>query len=84
MEHEGSKLVVAITANMEDYLATRGTGKVVEGEKGFKNTEKLWTFIVQNGQWVVANIEESSLSLDYAQADSKRLETTSFIQAKAF
>jgi hypothetical protein len=52
---------------MEDYLAERDSGEVVEGKKGFQEVETIWTFSVQNGQWVVANIEEDTLSLDYAQ-----------------
>lgn len=63
---EGSRLVVSITANMEDYLADRATGKIVEGAKGYASTEHVWTFLLQNGKWVVANIEEGSLSLTYA------------------
>ncbi|MEN8216810.1 MAG: hypothetical protein ABFS56_10640 [Pseudomonadota bacterium] len=53
MEHEGSKLVVAITAKMEDYLAKRDSGKIVKGEKGFQNVDTIWTFVVQNGKWVL-------------------------------
>jgi len=64
---DGSRLVVSIIAKMEDYLAKRDTGEVVEGAKGFQEVETIWTFSVKNGQWVVANIEEDMLSLDYAQ-----------------
>ncbi len=64
---DGSRLVVSITAKMEDYLAKRETGEVVEGKKGFQEVETIWTFTVQNEQWVVANIEEDMLSLDYAK-----------------
>ncbi|MEN8216371.1 MAG: Tim44-like domain-containing protein [Pseudomonadota bacterium] len=66
-EPNGSRLVVSISADMEDYLAKRDSGEVVEGKKGFQEVETIWTFRVQNGQWVVANIEEDTLSLDYAQ-----------------
>lgn len=63
----GSRLVVSITAKMEDYLAERDTGKIVEGAKGFSSTEHVWTFLFQNGKWVVSNIEEGSASLSYAR-----------------
>jgi hypothetical protein len=63
---DGSRLVVSITANMEDYLADRNTGKIVEGAQGYSNTEHVWTFLLQNGKWVVANIEEGATSLTYA------------------
>jgi hypothetical protein len=80
-EAEGSRIVVSITANMEDYLAKRETGKVVEGKKGFKSVETVWTFIVQNGQWVVANIDEGSLSLAYIQLAN---ELPGYIEEKTF
>jgi hypothetical protein len=51
---------------MEDYLARRDTGNIVEGKKGYADTEHVWTFVWQNGKWVVANIEEGSMSLSYA------------------
>ena len=64
---EGSRIVVAITAKMEDYLARRDTGKIVEGAKGYADTTHLWTFLLQNGKWVVANIEEDSAAVDYVR-----------------
>ena len=63
---DGSRLVISITAKMEDYLEEKSTGKIVEGAKGYSDTEHVWTFILQKGKWVVANIEESSTSLTYA------------------
>jgi hypothetical protein len=63
----GSRLVVAIVAKMEDYLEERATGRVVEGEKGYKDVESVWTFELASGAWRVANIEEDSLSLTYAR-----------------
>jgi hypothetical protein len=52
---------------MEDYLEERATGRVVEGEKGYKDVESVWSFELQGGSWRVANIEEDSLTLVYAQ-----------------
>jgi hypothetical protein len=63
----GSRVVVAVTAKMEDYLEERATGRVVEGEKGYKDVESVWSFELQGGSWRVANIEEDSLTLVYAQ-----------------
>jgi hypothetical protein len=65
-EHEGSVLVVAIEAHMQDYLEERASGKVVEGSKSWKDVETLWTFTLLGGRWVVSAIEEGSLSLSYA------------------
>ncbi len=63
----GSRVVVAVTALMEDYLAERSTGKVVEGKKGFKDVETVWTFVLEDGAWKVNNIEEDSMTLAYAK-----------------
>jgi hypothetical protein len=64
---DGSRLVVSITAVMEDYLAERATGKVVEGKKGYTDVESVWTMVYERDRWLVANIEEGSLSLEYAK-----------------
>lgn len=64
---DGSRLVVSITANMEDYLVERNTGNIVQGEKGYNNVEAIWTFIIEDGNWIVANIEESHMALAYAK-----------------
>ena len=78
---EGSRLVVSLTANMEDYLAERSTGKVVEGKKGYADTEHVWTFVLQQGKWLVANIEEGSMSLSYARLVSEAPPMTAGAQA---
>jgi hypothetical protein len=67
---EGARIVVAILAVMEDYLAERETGKIVEGQKGFHDMETVWTFMMTNHQWVVANIEEDAMSLFYAKLEN--------------
>jgi hypothetical protein len=66
-EFAGSRLVVSITAKMEDYLEDRASGKVVEGKKGYENTETVWTFALHRGLWRVAAIEDDTVSLMYAR-----------------
>jgi hypothetical protein len=66
-EHEDSMLVISITANMKDYLQERGSGKVVEGSKRYKEVETVWSFTMENGAWKVSDIEEGSMSLSYAK-----------------
>lgn len=66
-EHEGSLLVVSITAHMKDYLLKRDTNEVVEGDKKFKDHETIWSLTIIDGKWRVSNIEEASFSLDYAR-----------------
>ncbi|MCW8885030.1 MAG: hypothetical protein OQK12_07205 [Motiliproteus sp.] len=65
--HLQSMLVVSITATMKDYLAERTTGKVVEGDKRYKEVETIWTFLLQEDDWKVHNIEEASCLFDYTK-----------------
>lgn len=69
--HEDSRLIVSITANMQDYLAERATDRVVEGSKVFKDVETIWTFSMAEGKWRVSNIEDGSMSLAYARLTSQ-------------
>lgn len=66
-EHEHSMAVLSITANMQDYLAKRVTGEVMEGSKKYKAVETIWSFTLQGGVWKVSDIEEGSMSLEYAK-----------------
>lgn len=65
--YDGSRLAVAISAEMEDYLADRQTGSVVQGKPGYDDVTSVWTFQLIDGRWVVANIEESSMATTYAK-----------------
>ncbi|MGB1465491.1 MAG: Tim44 domain-containing protein [Alcanivorax nanhaiticus] len=67
LAHEGSLLVISITAHMQDYLAKRDGGKVVEGSKRFKEVETVWSFSMEGGEWKVSDIEEGGVSLAYAK-----------------
>jgi len=64
--HEGSRIVIAINAVMEDYLAKRNTGEVVKGKKGFFPAKTVWTFLLKDKKWRVANIEDIGTLLEYA------------------
>jgi hypothetical protein len=63
--HEGSMLVVSITANTKDYLVHRETAKVVEGDQKFKDHETIWSFTLAEGQWRVSNIEAVGCEFGY-------------------
>lgn len=62
---EGSELAVLINAKMRDYLINKLDGKVVEGSRKKKDVERIWNFTLENGKWVVSNIEERSNTLAY-------------------
>ena len=63
--HEGSLLVVSITANMMNCLVKRETDEVVEGGRKFKDHATIWTFALVRGQWRVANIEAAECEFEY-------------------
>ena len=65
-DHEDSTLSLLIEARMQDYLADRASGKLVEGSKRFKDVETVWTFTMEDGEWKVADVDEGSLSLAFA------------------
>jgi hypothetical protein len=78
--HEGSLLVVSITANMKDYLAKRGSDSVVAGDKKYKDRETIWSFTLDHGQWRVSNIEEARFEFEYIfqVKNLPRIESTIF------
>lgn len=66
----GSRVVISITANMEDYLSERATNNIVAGKTGYRDIEHVWTLELKGGKWVVANIEEDSMTLSYVKLRS--------------
>ena len=60
-------MVIEISAEMQDYLARREGGEIVEGSKSFKQVASLWTFELADGRWRVSNIEDSALMRDYLE-----------------
>jgi len=54
----GSKVVLAIGADMQDYLARRDSGEIVEGSDKVKRVESLWTFELRDGRWKVSRIDD--------------------------
>ncbi len=76
--HENSKLVVSITANMNDYLENIQTGKVVEGSKKYKAVTTLWMFTLEAGEWKVSAIDEAATLMNFVKAvkDMPPIEST--------
>ncbi|KZY63542.1 Tim44-like domain-containing protein, partial [Oleiphilus sp. HI0066] len=76
--HEGSKLVVSMTANMNDYLEHLKTGEVVEGSKKYKDVETIWMFTLEDGIWKVSAIEEVATLMSFVKAvkDMPPIEST--------
>lgn len=74
----GSRIVMSIAANMEDYLMERETGKIIEGKKGYKDGTTVWTFVLEDGKWKVENIEEDTMTLAYAKLKNEIPEILNF------
>ena len=68
---EGSRIMYAIDANMEDYLVNVEDTSIVEGKKGFNDVETVWTLKLEDNSWKVDNIEQSEMVLNYMKMDSK-------------
>lgn len=70
-EYDDSKVVVAISANMEDYLKRKSDNKVMEGIMGFKDRTTVWTFVLNEGAWKVMNIEPDSTIIEYRKMSNE-------------
>ena len=70
---------------MKDYLQERNSGKVVEGSKRYKEVETIWSFTLQNGFWKVSDIEEASMSIEYARMvkELPKIESTVISELRA-
>lgn len=58
--HDGSIVVMTVVANMQDYLARRDSGEIVEGVKDYRDVVTTWTLTLTDGEWLVSNIESGS------------------------
>lgn len=67
----GTRLVAMIGAVVRDYLYEVESGAIVEGDPNFKSIDNIWTFVLQDGKWLVENIEESLFELEYANLMKK-------------
>lgn len=68
---DGSKIVVAVSADIEDYMVHRESQLLCMGKPGFHNSETLWTFVLKDGEWVVSNIETTEQWLAYVKLSNE-------------
>jgi hypothetical protein len=64
---EGSKIAFSITANIEDYLIDRDTRRITQGKKGYNDEEKIWIMEYTEGKWLLDDIRDGDLSLQFAK-----------------
>lgn len=62
---EHDRIVVEIDAQMRDYLVESATGKVVQGDKALGDSSTIWSFVRENGRWVLSNIESDDMGMEY-------------------
>lgn len=72
LNFEGSRIMYAINANMEDYLVKIEDSSVIEGKKGFKDVETVWTLKLVDRIWKVDNIEEGIMISNYLKMESEK------------
>ena len=77
---EGSRIILTVEVNLQDYLINEQTEKIVEGDKKYKNFESIWTLLYEGNQWKLSLIEESSMSITYAQMKNDLEEAQGYIK----
>lgn len=68
---DGSRIMFAIDANMEDYLVSIENSSIIEGKKGFNDVETVWTLKLEDRIWKLDNIEESEMVMSYLKMESQ-------------
>ena len=64
---DGSRIAVCVELEVEDYLMERDTKQIVQGKEGYQDVEYVWFFEYSNGQWLLDDIQEGALSLQFAK-----------------
>ena len=62
---QGSRLVVAISADVVDYMVDKATGKLVEGDKKVGDSSTVWTFVWQENAWQLNLIQPDAMEWEY-------------------
>lgn len=69
-DFEGTRIAVSIDVEAEDYLKERDSGKVVQGKTGFQDLDYVWIFEYSEGKWLLDEIREGALSLQFAKLEN--------------
>jgi len=68
---DGTRIMFVVNARMEDYLVNIEDSSILEGKKGFKDVETVWTLKLEDRNWKVDNIEQSDMVSSYMKMDSE-------------
>ncbi len=69
-DFEGTRIAVSVEVEAEDYLKDRETGKIVQGKSGFQDLDYVWIFEYSEGKWLLDEIREGTLSLQFAKLEN--------------
>ena len=72
---EQDRLVVEIEAEMRDYLVEKATDKIAQGDKALGIQTSVWSFVYENGHWLLSNIEPEDTAFEYLQETGRALAT---------
>lgn len=64
---EGTRIAIAIDIDAEDYLKDIETNKIIQGKAGYQDLEYVWFLEYTEGKWLLDDIQEGSLSLQFAK-----------------
>lgn len=68
---DGTRIMYLIDAVMEDYLVNIEDSSVIEGNKGFRDVDTVWTLKLENRVWKVDNIEQSEMISSYMSMETQ-------------
>ena len=72
---EPDRLVVEIEAEMRDYLVEKATDRIAQGDKALGIQTSVWSFVYENGHWLLSNIEPEDTAFEYLQEAGRALAT---------
>jgi hypothetical protein len=67
------RIVLEIEAEMRDYLVEQATGKVAQGDKTLGTSTSVWSFVHEDGHWLLTNIEPEATVFPYLEEASRVL-----------
>lgn len=68
---EPDRVVFEIEAEMRDYLVERESGRLVQGDKALGTLTTVWSFVHEDGRWLLSHIEAEDAAFEYLQETSR-------------
>jgi hypothetical protein len=61
------RIVLEIEAEMRDYLVEKATGTIAQGDKTLGTVTSVWSFVFEDGRWLLSNIEAEKTAFEYLE-----------------